>query len=349
MMDEADGKLQKSSSEIKRDCLGFSRVAFERVLQAVSYHSTMVRQFLLDTPTRTQATALRVWKDTQNFGNDPVNEATRMADEPWPPLFPDVDSPQPSDLQIPRKTSIDASPASNSRQVDNLDQAVTDPVPAVDGWGARGRVQQEADLSSSSFQLEKAIPSSPSDASSPNDTSSSNNTPLSINTPSCEVTPSSVASTPANTPPSACRLSFDPALLCRAALPASLERQDMAPDPIANTATSDRGGSDSMPAARQQYIRLPVEDVPESSEPHQIGNDAAYENCPGRRRHLAIDGMHNTVATTNDGCNNTLCKTRNASMDGQPIPDFDEGDGVLTRQYMSDRESTPLSTFSVKN
>ena len=216
MIDQAERTVQNRLREIKSNRSEFSGVVFDQVSQEVSNSFATVRQFFLDTPTRAQATSWRAWGDVQNDVNDDMEDVAGMADFLWTPSFPNIFSPQQSDIQATNEASPEEHRASNGGGADNVEHEISHQVAAAVEQDAEAvarcdTVSSCRHASSSPFEGPSQTEApSPSEVSSPSDSSSANDVPSPADTPSYEEN-QSTASTPASTPPSACRESFKPA------------------------------------------------------------------------------------------------------------------------------------------
>ena len=351
MIDQAERLLQGRLYEIKRDRPDFSGVVFDQVSQAVFSYSTTIKQFFLDTPTRAEATALGAWNDIQDCADDSINDAARMVDDPLPPLFPGLQSPQHFDLQTTNQTCTEQVRASNGERAGNVDQAMINQATAVlsrDGIDARRHESVSSRYHASLFSDATSANgvSSPSAMSSASGASSANDMLSPSDTPSCENYPST-ASTPASTPPPAYRASFEPVHSRGETLQATLDRPETTTGPVANTVTLDCYGSNAVPAAQQKHFGTSVEDVRELNESPETGDIRANQSYTSWRTQFIIDEVHDAVATRTNACNVHPCEMDESSND-QPRTDCDEADSASTAQYISGRETNLPRAASVE-
>ena len=286
-----------------------------------------MRQFFLDTPSRATA-----WSGVQGCANDGVvNFGTGTVDDPWD-LYPDLLSPHRPDTQCNNGVSAEDQVTLDSDPTHDINQAMSHQAAAQNISPRRHHsLHSNAHLSSNLSSPNDALP--PSDVSSVHDSSSTNGTPSPLDAPFNDVS-SLTTSTPASTPPSAYRASFEPANSVGGALETTPNRQKTRVGPINKRLALNSNESSAASATLQTYISPYVEDVNEPRETSQIGESETHESNIShlmQSRILEIDDIvastneeryacPSTLDTSNDDWSKAVCYEENRATDCRSIP-----------------------------
>ena len=350
-MDHAEQVLYNRLDEIKTNCPGFSGAVFDQVSQAISSSFTTVKQFFSDTPMRAQAIIPIGWNDNEAYANEMVNVGARVVDNSWPPLFPDILSPQQSDLQSTNETSTEEYVKLSGEQSANVYRTTSNQATAVGGQAVKDMSSNRHESLSNNASSPSEVPS-PSEASSPNEAPSMSDTSSLLDSPSANDTPSPIdassnevstliASTPASTPPSAYRVSFEPAHSSGDALQTTINDQETETGRINKGTTPESNDSNDASAIRQNHSSPYPEALQQSSEPLEIGGIEAHQSYVRRQMQGESVNLHHT-ACTNDAYSAYSC-TMDASSEDQSEPDYDESDGASSARSIRGHRSNELS------